>query len=225
MHGLEQQTIESLQMLLKRKTPFVVALNKIDRLYDYKSNPRKDVWQHLKSQHQNTLDEFKRLWNVVFTMFSEQGVNVAMANENKDPNEYVSVIPTSAINGDGIGNLMAHIVHESQNRLAERLSFCDELDCVVMEVRSLPGLGMTIDVVLLNGYLNVNDVIILSGTDGPIATEVRDLLMTHPLREIRVKVIKVLFSTYTIFELSSSFFNFMLRASMSTTSGFKEHKE
>lgn len=187
MHGLEQQTIESLKLLIKRKTPFVVALNKVDRLYNYESNPRKDIWQHMNTQPTNTQLEFRERFNKLVGEFSEQGINIELANKNNNFDEYISVVPTSAALGDGIGNLMAHIVDQCQNRYLEKLAFSEELDCIVMEVRSLPGLGTTIDVILINGTLRINDIIVLTGSDGPIATPIRDLLMPQPLREIRVK--------------------------------------
>lgn len=35
MHSIENQTKESLEMLLAKNIPFIIALNKIDRLYGW----------------------------------------------------------------------------------------------------------------------------------------------------------------------------------------------
>lgn len=56
-----------------------------------------------------------------------------------------------------------------------------------MEVKKIEGLGMTADLIVVNGVLKVDDKIVLSGTQGPINTTVRALLTPHPLKELRVK--------------------------------------
>ena len=54
MHGLEPQTLESIELLKKRQAPFVVALNKIDRLFEWKSNPAQDIRDTIKKQKKHT---------------------------------------------------------------------------------------------------------------------------------------------------------------------------
>ena len=60
----------------------------------------------------------------------------------------------------------------------------------VIQVKALPGLGTTVDVILVNGALHEGDTVIMAGTEGPIVTQIRGLLMPKPMREIRVKVSK-----------------------------------
>lgn len=56
-----------------------------------------------------------------------QGLNAALFYENPDPRSYVSLVPTSAITGEGMGNLLALIVDNCQNLLAKRLMYSDDL--------------------------------------------------------------------------------------------------
>ncbi|KAI5693921.1 hypothetical protein M8J75_007924 [Diaphorina citri] len=187
MHGLEPQTIESINILKSKKTPFVVALNKIDRLYNWNTMNRRDVRDIIKSQESSVQSEFETRFKEVCIQFSEQGLNAALFYENPDPKTYVSLVPTSAITGEGMGNLLALIVQYCQTFLKKRLMFKNELQATVLEVKAIPGLGTTIDTILVNGTLYEGDTVVLAGTDGPIVTQIRSLLMPQPMQELRVK--------------------------------------
>lgn len=187
MHGLEPQTIESINLLKAKKTPFVIALNKIDRLYNWESNPKKDVKDLIKMQGKNTQVEFQDRAKLVITQMSEQSLNAAVFFENPNPRFYVSMVPTSAATGDGIGNLLALIVELTQTILSKRLIYSNELQATVLEVKVIPGYGTTIDVILVNGALHEGDTIVLAGVEGPIVTQIRSLLVPQPMKELRVK--------------------------------------
>lgn len=110
-----------------------------------------------------------------------------MFYENKDPRTFVSLVPTSAHTGDGMGSLIYLLVELTQTMLSKRLAHCEELRAQVMEVKALPGMGTTIDVILINGRLKEGDTIIVPGVEGPIVTQIRGLLLPPPMKELRVK--------------------------------------
>ena len=56
--------------------------------------------------------------------------------------------------------------------------------------------GTTVDVILVNGKLRNGDVVVMPGTEGPIVSHIRELLMPEPMKELRVKVLLYLMSIY-----------------------------
>jgi translation initiation factor 5B len=187
VHGLEPQTIESINLLKMRKTPFVVALNKIDRLFDWKANPNYPTRETLALQKATVISEFNDRVQKTIVAFAEQGLNACLYWDNKNMGKYVSLIPTSAITGEGVPDLLHLLVELTQSRMTDKLMYLSELECTVLEVKVIEGLGTTIDVVLSNGVLHEGDRICVCGLNGPIVTTVRALLTPQPLRELRVK--------------------------------------
>ncbi|KAL3892954.1 MAG: hypothetical protein SGPRY_014619, partial [Prymnesium sp.] len=72
MHGLEPQTIESLHMLRSKKTPFVVALNKVDRLYNWQTVKNRSFVEALEAQEEGVKQEFENRAAAVLLALSEQ---------------------------------------------------------------------------------------------------------------------------------------------------------
>ncbi|KAH8913527.1 P-loop containing nucleoside triphosphate hydrolase protein, partial [Atractiella rhizophila] len=187
MHGLEPQTLESIRLLKDRKTPFVVALNKIDRLYGWEPTPDGGFQDSLAKQKPSVQRLFEDGLNKAKLAFAEQGLNAVAYYENNNFSRNVSLVPTSAISGEGIPDLLMLLCKLTTERMSDRLMYLSELECTVLEVKVVEGLGTTIDVVLSNGVLHVGDRIVLCGLTGAIATNIRQLLTPQPLKELRVK--------------------------------------
>eukprot|EP00931_Biecheleriopsis_adriatica_P031667 TRINITY_DN1853_c0_g1_i2.p1 TRINITY_DN1853_c0_g1~~TRINITY_DN1853_c0_g1_i2.p1 ORF type:complete len:1277 (+),score=463.51 TRINITY_DN1853_c0_g1_i2:360-3833(+) len=187
MHGLEPQTVESLELLKKRRCPFIIALNKIDRIHLWDSKSYTGVQDALKRQDASALQEFRQRYDNVVLQLNERGLNCNLYWENEDKRSSVSIIPTSALTGEGVPDLLYMILNLTQNLMGSKLEVKEELECTVIEVKNIEGLGTTIDVVLLNGTLTEGDTIVLAGLGGPIVTQIRALLTPQPMKEMRVK--------------------------------------
>lgn len=187
MHGLEPQTLESMRLLRDRKTPFIVALNKIDRLYGWKKIDNNGFQESMALQNKGVQNEFRDRLERTKVAFAEQGFNSELYHENKSLAKNVSLVPTSAHTGEGIPDMLKLLVSLTQERMTNKLMYLSEVECTVLEVKVIEGLGTTIDVVLSNGVLREGDRIVLCGLNGAIATNIRALLTPAPLKELRLK--------------------------------------
>ena len=187
MHGLEPQTLESMKLLRDRKTPFIVALNKIDRLYGWEKIDNNGFQDSLTRQKSSVQKEFADRLERTKVAFAEQGFNSELYYNNKSMAKFVSLVPTSAHTGEGIPDMLKLILQLTQERMVGSLMYLSEVQCTVLEVKAIEGFGMTIDVILSNGILREGDRIVLCGVDGAITTNIRALLTPAAMKELRLK--------------------------------------
>eukprot|EP00835_Amoeboradix_gromovi_P003652 NODE_250_length_12902_cov_0.423182.p1 type:complete len:923 gc:universal NODE_250_length_12902_cov_0.423182:4553-7321(+) len=188
-HGLEPQTIESMNLLKQRKTPFIVALNKVDRLYGWKStnNKNESIVESIKHQEPSVIRIYENKLVEMNTQFQEQGFNSQVFYKNKNMAKYLNLVPTSAFTGLGISDLLSLLITLTTTRMSNQLTVTNKFECTVLDVKVVDGLGSCIDVILVSGVLCEGDTIIVCGLQGPIMTNIRALLTPQPMRESRVK--------------------------------------
>lgn len=184
--GFEPQTIESLDILKKRKVPFVIALNKVDMVAGWRKSSR-FISEEVKKQDagiQAALDE--KIYNVVGTL-SRLGYPSEAFWRVRDFTREVAIVPVSARTGVGIPELLAVLVGMAQQYLVKRLErhAAGPARGIVLEVNEETGLGPSANVILLDGTLRHGDSIVVGKRDGAISTKIKALLLPKPLDEMR----------------------------------------
>lgn len=184
--GLRPQTIESIRILKKAKTPFVVAGNKVDRIHGWKSEDGRPMALAMRNQTKDTMGYFdESFWNLVGG-FGEYGFNLDRYDRIKDFTKEIALVPVSAKEGEGIQDLLAVVIGLAERYLAEQLTDIEGAgEGTVLEMKEERGLGKTLDVILHRGSIAKGDEIVLVTSEGGVATTVRGLFKPRGMAEMR----------------------------------------
>jgi len=190
--GFKPQTIEAIEILKNDKTPFIVAANKIDLVSGWSDDKEKSLMENINGLPASVQEEFeKKLYELVGKLHGF-GFPAERFDRVEDYTKQIAIVPVSGLTGQGIPELLMVLTGLAQRFLEECLR-CDVSSLAkgtVLEVKEEKGLGTTLDVIIYDGGLNVNDTIVVGGIDGAIVTKVRSLLEPVPLMEMREKKAK-----------------------------------
>ncbi|MBN2422681.1 translation initiation factor IF-2 [Candidatus Woesearchaeota archaeon] len=189
--GFKPQTFESIEILKSLKTPFIVAANKIDLIPGYKQI-HKNLLQNIQNQDPFVQERIDTKIYEILGKLSELGFESERFDRIEDYTKQVAIVPTSAITGDGIPELLMVLIGLAQKYLEQslRLHVKGNAKGTVLEVKESTGLGTTLDVIIYDGILKTGDKIIIGSLEKPIETRVKALLCPLPLKEMRDKKTK-----------------------------------
>ena len=186
LRGFETQTYECVDILKSRKTPFLVAANKTDRISGWVSKPDQPFLVSYQSQDTYVRQDMDEHLYTIMGAFSSQGFQANRFDKITDFTKTVAIVPTSAKTAEGIPELIAVLIGLTQQHLRNQLKVTNgPARGTVIEVKEEPGLGITVNAIIYDGVLQKGDTIVLGGKDKPISTKVRALLLPKPLDEIR----------------------------------------
>src|SRR5271157_1619142 len=125
LKGLENQTLESIDILKQRKVPFLVALNKIDMIKGWKKGSHGPLLQLMKELPPEWNDELEeRLYNVVGGL-GRLGFQSDAYYRVNDFRQQVSIVPVTARAKVGIPEMLAMLIGLAQQFLKGRLELPD----------------------------------------------------------------------------------------------------
>ena len=182
--GIKPQTAEVIQILKFNKTPFLIALNKIDNISGWRNlnkNSNVELQKNIESQPTNVKQIFDERYLTIIGSLSSYGFEADLFYNIQDFTKKIALVPCSARTGEGLQELMMVLCGLSQKYLAERLKLGEEARGVILEVKKDKSNDYA-EAILYDGRLSKNNEIAVANIDGnPIITKIRILEEIQPL--------------------------------------------
>ena len=175
--GIKPQTSEVLQILKANKTPFIIALNKLDNISGWKTNTPPE------SQAINVKQNFEEKFYTIIGALNSYGVNAENFTKISDFTKNVAIVPCSARTGEGINEILAMLTALSQKFLKQRIQIKEQGKGVVLEVKKEKSTNL-LECILYDGTLSTSDEIAIASIDGEtITTKIRNIQEAKPLNK------------------------------------------
>ena len=185
--GFKPQTYEALNILKMYKTPFIVAANKMDKIYGWQTHERAPFLETFPKQPQSVQEKLDTRVYELVGILHEEGFESERFDRISNFAKQISIVPISAKTGEGVPELLAMLMGLAQQYLKEQLKIEENAPAkgTILEVKEEVGLGVTIDAVIYDGILKKDDTIAVMTVNDVITTRIRSLLKPNPLEEIR----------------------------------------
>jgi len=182
--GMMPQTRESIQILRHEKTPFAIALTKIDLLTGWRKTPTvvplADQLAKAGPDFVKVLDQ--HLYSVAQEL-DQLGFSAERYDRVSDFTRNVGIVPVSSKTGVGVPELIALLVGLSQRFLQSELALVkDGGEATILERSDQKGIGPVGNVIVYRGRLKVGDEIVATGRTEPFVTRVRGIYRPIPLK-------------------------------------------
>ena len=183
--GLMPQTKESIEILKRNKTPFIIGANKVDRIAGWNSQNKPFV-QSFNEQTKSAQDRMtEALYEIIGDLY-DMGFSSDRYDQIDDFSNNIAIVPMSAKTGEGVEDILMTLIGLAQTFLKDELEVEEGPgEGTVLEVKEELGLGTTLDTIIYQGTIRKGDEVVIGTRSKPIKTRIKSLLKPRPMDEIR----------------------------------------
>lgn len=179
--GIKPQTQEVLSILKANKTPFVIALNKVDTISGWQQ--KNSIKESIENLPSHVRQEFDTALLTFQGSLQAHGFDPELYYDITDFTKNIAIVPCSAKTNQGISELLFVLCGLSEKFLTKNLEISQEPKGVILEIKKEKAMSFA-EAILYDGQLKENDEIATATFSGePIVSKIRSLEEIQPLSQ------------------------------------------